>query len=169
MDNKIGGYAIAQVARKLKENNIKLPYTLHIVNSVQEEVGLRGAKMIASRLRPNAAIVTDVTHDTSTPMIKPVEEGDVKCGSGPSLAFAPAIHYKLLDIVMEAAAENKIPYQRSAYNRATGTDTESFAYSHSGVPTVLLSMPLKYMHTTVEMCHKDDAVSYTHLTLPTIA
>ena len=168
LDNKIGGFAIAEVARKLKENNIKLPYTLHVVNAVQEEVGLRGAMMIASRLKPNAAIVTDVTHDTSTPMIKPVEEGDIKCGNGPSLAFAPAVHYKLLDLVMDAAAEKEIPYQRSAYNRATGTDTESFAYSHSGIPTVLLSMPLKYMHTTVEMCDISDVEHLINLIYETL-
>ncbi|MEE9371861.1 MAG: M20/M25/M40 family metallo-hydrolase [Saprospiraceae bacterium] len=160
LDNKIGGFAIAEVARKIKENKIGLPFTLLLVNSVQEEVGLKGAKMIAARLHPNAAIITDVTHDTSTPMIKAVEEGDIKCGDGPSLAFAPAIHYKLLDIVMDAAEENEIPYQRSAYSRSTGTDTESFAYSHSGIPTVLISTPLKYMHTTVEMCAKSDV---THL------
>lgn len=168
LDNKIGGFAIAEVARKIKENKDKLPFTLHIVNAVQEEVGLRGAKMIAYRLKPNAAIVTDVTHDTSTPMIKPVEEGDIRCGLGPSLAFAPAVHYKLLDLVMEAAADHKIPYQRSAYSRATGTDTDSFAYSHSGIPTVLLSMPLKYMHTTVEMCDKEDVNNLIDLIYQTL-
>jgi putative aminopeptidase FrvX len=168
LDNKIGGYAIAQVARKIKENKVELPYTLHVINAVQEEVGLKGAKMIASRLKPNAAIVTDVTHDTSTPMIKPVEEGDIRCGEGPSLAFAPAIHYKLLDIVMEAAEENKIPYQRSAYYRATGTDTDSFAYSDSGIPSILLSMPLKYMHTTVEMCDKSDVEHIINLIYHTL-
>lgn len=156
LDNKIGGFAIAEVARMISKNKIDLPYTLHIVNAVQEEVGLRGAGMIADRLKPNAAIVTDVTHDTSTPLIKVAKEGDIKCGDGPSLAYAPATHYRLLDKVIKAAEDNKIPFQRSAYSRSTGTDTDAFAYSNSGIPSVLISMPLKYMHTTVEMCHKDD-------------
>ena len=156
LDNKIGGFCIAQVGRLLSENKIKLPYTLHIVNAVQEEVGLRGASMIAERLKPNAAIVTDVTHDTTTPMIKQTEQGDIVCGDGPVFAYAPATHYKLLDLIIESAEKNEIPYQRSAYSRSTGTDTDAFAYSNGGVPSVLLSMPMKYMHTTVEMVHKLD-------------
>ena len=168
LDNKIGGFALTQVVRLLKKNNIRLPYTLYIVNAVQEEVGLRGARMIADRLNPNAAIVTDVTHDTSTPMIKMAKEGDIQCGNGPSLAFAPATHYRLLDLVMEAATESKIPFQRSAYSRATGTDTDAFAYSRSGIPSVLLSTPLKYMHTTVEMCDKNDVENLVKLIYETL-
>lgn len=156
LDNRMGGWAIAQVARLLHEKKDKLPYTLYIVNSVQEEVGLRGAQMIAERLQPHVAIVTDVCHDTSTPMMKPKEQGDIKGGLGPVLDYAPAIHYNVLNEVIAAAEDKEIPFQRAASSRSTGTDTDAFAYSNAGVPSVLISLPLKYMHTTVEMAHKDD-------------
>lgn len=155
-DNRVGGFMIAEVARLLKENNKKLPFGLYIVNAVQEEIGLRGAEMISRRIKPNIAIVTDVTHDTTTPMINKNIEGDVSTGKGPSLAYAPAVHNKLLAIVEKVAADKKIAVQWRALSRSTGTDTDSFAYSNDGCPSVLISIPLRYMHTTVEMIHRDD-------------
>jgi putative aminopeptidase FrvX len=155
-DNRIGGFMIAEVARLLNENKKSLPYSLYVVNAVQEEIGLRGAEMIARRIKPNVAIVTDVTHDTSTPMINKNIEGDVQTGKGPSLAYAPAIHNKLLAFVEGVADKMKIPVQWRALSRSTGTDTDSFAYSNDGCPSVLISIPLRYMHTTVETIHKDD-------------
>ncbi|HRE52397.1 MAG TPA: M42 family metallopeptidase [Flavitalea sp.] len=155
-DNRIGGFMIAEVARLLKENKKALPFGLYIVNAVQEEIGLRGAEMIARRIKPNVAIITDVTHDTYTPMINKVIEGDVACGKGPSLAFGPAVHNKLLSLVEEVAEKKKIPVQMRTVSRSTGTDTESFAYANDGCPSVLISIPLRYMHTPVEMLHKND-------------
>ena len=155
-DNRIGGFMIAEVARLLTENKKKLPFGLYVVNSVQEEIGLRGAEMIARRIRPNIAIVTDVTHDTTTPMINKNIEGDVSTGKGPSLSYAPAVHNKLLAHVEKVATDKKIPIQWRALSRSTGTDTDSFAYSNDGCPSVLISIPLRYMHTTVEMLHRDD-------------
>ena len=156
LDNRVGGFAIAEVARFLKENKVELPYTLYVVNAVQEEVGLRGAGMIADTLQPDIAIVTDVCHDTNTPLIKPRTAGDIKTGSGPTLTYAPAVHYNVLDLIIETAEKEKIPFQRSASSRVTGTDTDAFAYSRGGIPSVLISLPLRYMHTTVEMAHKKD-------------
>jgi putative aminopeptidase FrvX len=155
-DNRIGGFMIAEVARLLRENKKKLPYGLYVVNAVQEEVGLRGAEMIARRLKPNIAIITDVTHDTTTPMINKNIEGEIACGKGPSLAFGPAVHNKLLAVVQETAEKQEIPVQMRAVSRSTGTDTDSFAYANDGCPSVLISIPLRYMHTTVEMLHKKD-------------
>jgi len=155
-DNRVGGFMIAEVARLIKENKVKLPYSLHIVNAVQEEIGLRGAEMIARRINPDIAIVTDVTHDTNTPMINKNIEGDVMCGKGPSLSYAPAVHNKLLALVEKVATDKKIPVQWRALSRSTGTDTDSFAYANDGCPSVLISIPLRYMHTTVEMLHRDD-------------
>jgi putative aminopeptidase FrvX len=155
-DNRIGGFMIAEVARLLKENKKTLPYGLYVVNAVQEEIGLRGAEMIARRIKPNIAIVTDVTHDTYTPMINKMIEGDVACGKGPSLAYGPAVHNKLLSLVQEVAENKKIPVQLRTVSRSTGTDTDSFAYANDGCPSVLISIPLRYMHTTVEMLHKSD-------------
>lgn len=156
LDNRMGGFCIAEVARLLKENKIELPYSLYIVNSVQEEIGLRGAQMIADNIKPHVAIVTDVTHDTHTPLLTKKKIGDVKCGEGPSVTYGPAVHNKLLDLIIDAAEANKIPFQREAASRSTGTDTDAFAYSNGGVPSALISLPLRYMHTTVEMAHKDD-------------
>ena len=156
LDNRMGGFMIAEVARLLKENKKKLPFGLYIVNSVQEEIGLRGAQMIAQRIQPNAAIITDVTHDTTTPMIEKKTQGHCETGKGPVIAYAPAVQQKLRDLITETAEKNKIPFQRAALSRATGTDTDAFAYSNNGVASALISLPLRYMHTTVEMVHKDD-------------
>ncbi len=167
-DNRIGGFMIAEVARLLKENKKKLPFGLYVVNAVQEEVGLRGAEMIARRIKPNIAIITDVTHDTYTPMINKIIEGDVACGKGPSLAFGPAVHNKLLALVQEVAENNQIAVQMRAVSRSTGTDTDSFAYANDGCPSVLISIPLRYMHTTVEMLHRNDIEQTIRLMYETV-
>jgi putative aminopeptidase FrvX len=156
LDNRAGGFMIAEVARLLHENKKKLPFGLYIVNSVQEEIGLRGAEMIANYIKPNVAIVTDVTHDTSTPMINKITEGDLSCGKGPVVSYAPAVQNNLNKLLIKAAEDNNIPFQRQACSRSTGTDTDAFAYSNGGVPSALISLPLRYMHTTVEMVHKED-------------
>src|SRR5210317_1613323 len=156
LDNRAGGFMIAQVARLLKENNIELPFGLYITNSVQEEIGLRGAEMITHTIKPNIAIVTDVCHDTTTPMINKKKEGETKCGDGPVISYAPAVKNNLRELIIKTAEEHKIPFQRLASSRATGTDTDAFAYSNGGVPSALISLALRYMHTTVEMVSKDD-------------
>ena len=156
LDNRIGGYMIAQVARKLKEEGKELPFGLYIVNAVQEEIGLRGAEMIAARIKPNVAIITDVCHDTHSPMYDKKLQGDQKSGNGPVLTYGPAVQNNLLNMLIEVAEKNEIPFQRSAASRSTGTDTDAFAYSNEGVPAALISLPLKYMHTTVETAHETD-------------
>lgn len=156
LDNRMGGFMIAEVVRLLHKNKKKLPFGLYVTNSVQEEIGLRGAQMIAERIKPNVAIVTDVTHDTTTPMIDKKTQGHAEIGKGPVIAYAPAVQQKLRDLIINTAEEKKIPFQRAALSRATGTDTDAFAYSSSGVASALISLPLRYMHTTVEMVHRDD-------------
>ncbi|MEO6549640.1 MAG: M42 family metallopeptidase [Ferruginibacter sp.] len=156
LDNRVGGFMIAEVARLIQLNKKKLPFALYIVNAVQEEIGLRGAEMIARRIKPDMAIITDVTHDTTTPMINKMIQGETACGKGPSLTFGPAVHNMLLDVVQNVAEKNKIPVQLHTVSRSTGTDTDSFAYANDGCPSVLISLPLRYMHTTVEMMHKSD-------------
>ena len=155
-DNRIGGFMIAEVARLLKENKKTIPYSLYVVNAVQEEIGLRGAEMIARRIKPDIAIITDVTHDSTTPMINKLIEGDCSCGKGPALVYGPAVHNKLLAVIEDVAIKNNIPLQLRAVSRSTGTDTDSFAYANDGCPSALISIPLRYMHTTVEMLHKND-------------
>lgn len=168
LDNRIGGFMIAEVARLLNEQKVKLPFGLYIVNSVQEEVGLRGAEMIVERIKPDVAIVTDVTHDTQTPMMNKVQNGDIACGRGPVVSYAPAVHNNLLKKVIAAAQKEKIPFQRLAASRATGTDTDAFAYGAAGVPSTLISLPLRYMHTTVEAVHRMDVENVIKLITATL-
>jgi len=168
LDNRMGGFMIAEVARLLHQNKKKLPFGLYITNSVQEEIGLRGAQMIAERINPNVAIVTDVTHDTTTPMIDKKKQGLAKIGDGPVVAYAPAVQQKLRDLITDIAEEKNIPFQRAALSRATGTDTDAFAYSGMGVASALISLPLRYMHTTVEMVHRDDVENVIKLIYETL-
>jgi len=163
LDNRMGGFMIAEVARLLHENKKTLPFGLYITNSVQEEIGLRGAEMITHTIKPDVAIVTDVTHDTTTPMIDQKKQGYAEIGKGPVIAYAPAVQQKLRDLITETAEEKNIPFQRAALSRATGTDTDAFAYSNGGVASALISLPLRYMHTTVEMVHKDDVENVIRL------
>lgn len=163
LDNRIGGYMIAQVARKLKENKKKLPFGLYIANCVQEEIGLRGAEMVANAIKPDVAVITDVCHDTQAPLYNKIIDGDFTAGKGPVLTFGPAVQNNLLKMLFEVAEKKQIPYQRAAVSRTTGTDTDSFAYSNGGVPSALISLPLKYMHTTVEMVHKEDVENIINL------
>jgi putative aminopeptidase FrvX len=156
LDNRIGGFMIAEVARLLHKNKKKLPFTLYVVNSVQEEIGLRGAEMISRALEPDVAIVTDVCHDTQTPMIDKIEQGDLHSGKGPVLTYGPAVQNNLLRKLIDTAHAKKIPFQRAAVSRSTGTDTDAFAYSGKGTASALISLPLRYMHTTVEMVHRED-------------
>ena len=163
LDNRMGGFMIAEVARLLKENKKKLPFGLYITNSVQEEVGLYGAKMIVETIRPNVAIVTDVTHDTNTPMINKIQQGDCSLGKGPVVSYGPAVQNNLLKLIINTAKNNKIEIQKAAASRSTGTDTDAFAFSIGGVCSALISLPLRYMHTTVETVHLDDVENVIQL------
>src|SRR5210317_1454052 len=168
LDNRMGGFMIAEVARLLKQENVKLPFGLYITNSVQEEVGLRGAEMIAQTIKPNVAIVTDVCHDTTTPMINKKTEGHIEIGKGPVISYAPAVQNNLRERIIETAEKNNIPFQRMASSRSTGTDTDAFAYSNGGVASALISLPLRYMHTTVETVHRKDVENVIQLMYETL-
>jgi putative aminopeptidase FrvX len=168
LDNRMGGFMIAETARLLKESKTELPFTLYVVNSVQEEIGLRGAQMIAQRIKPDVALVTDVCHDTNTPMVSKIENGDLKSGDGPVLTYGPAVQNNFLKQIISTAEKNNIPFQRAVVSRSTGTDTDAFAYSNEGVTSALISLPLRYMHTTVEMVHKDDVENSIRMLLETV-
>ena len=168
IDNRAGGFMIAEVARLIKENKKELPFGLYITNSVQEEVGLRGAEMITQTLQPDLAIVTDVCHDTTTPMINKKEQGHTKIGDGPVISYAPAVHNLLRERIIETAEAKEIPFQRLASSRFTGTDTDAFAYSNGGVASALISRPLRYMHTTGEMGQKEDVENVIRLIYETL-
>jgi putative aminopeptidase FrvX len=168
IDNRAGGFMIAEVARLLHENKVELPFGLYVTNSVQEEIGLRGAEMITQTIQPDLAIVTDVCHDTTTPMINKKTQGETKMGDGPVISYAPAVQNRLRERIIETAEKKKIPFQRMASSRSTGTDTDAFAYSNGGVPSALISLPLRYMHTTVETVHKNDVENVIRLIYETL-
>ncbi len=168
LDNRIGGFMIAEVARLLHENGNELPFTLYVVNAVQEEIGLRGAEMISRRLKPDLALITDVTHDTQSPMYTKTKQGDLKCGLGPVLCYGPAVQNNVRDHIIDVAKAKEIPFQRQAVSRSTGTDTDAFAYSAEGVASALISLPLKYMHTTIETVSKDDVQNVIKLIYETL-
>jgi putative aminopeptidase FrvX len=163
LDNRIGGFMIAEVARLLKERKDKLPFGVYFTNSVQEEIGLRGAEMIAHRINPDVAIVTDVCHDSSTPMMNKVRDGELAAGKGPVVSYGPAVQNNLLKHIIDVASKNNIDIQRQVASRSTGTDTDAFAYSNMGVASALISLPLRYMHTTVEMVDKNDVEAVIEL------
>ena len=152
LDNKIGGYIIAEVAKKLKADKIELPYDLYIVNSVQEEVGLMGAKNIAQQLKADVALVHDVCHATNSPGMSIAKNCDVKSGDGPTLEYASQNHRLLLDYIRDIADTKKIKYQVEVGSQ--GNDTMGFFFANT--VTAIIASPLRYMHTTVEMVHKKD-------------
>lgn len=152
LDNKIGGYIIAEVLRKIKQKGVELPFDLYVVNSVQEEVGLHGARLIAQTIKPNLALVHDVSHNTNTPGYNKAKDGDVKGGEGPSIQYTAQNHRKLNQLVRQTAKENKLPLQLEV--GSYGNDTMAFFIEN--IPTAIISSPLKYMHSTVESVHKED-------------
>lgn len=153
LDNKIGGYIIAEAARKLAKS--ELPFDLYIVNSVQEEVGLYGARLIAQTIQADIALVHDVTHETSTPRMDPAKNGDIKAGKGPVIEYSSQNHRDIIDLFRQVSKDADIPMQHAV--GSYGNDTVSFFMENC--PTAILASPLKYMHTTVEMVHKEDVAN----------
>ena len=168
LDDRICGFSNAEVIRQLKENNIVLPYDLYVVNSVQEETGLRGAGLMAHIIQPDAAIALDVTHDTKTRGYDKFKQGDLACGKGPVLAYGAVLHNKIIEVIENTALEKNIPIQKTATGYSSGTDADAFAYSGKGRPTGLISLALKYMHTPVEMIATRDLKYLTALVYETL-
>jgi putative aminopeptidase FrvX len=124
--------------------------------------------MVTQSIKPNVAIITDVCHETSSPCYNASKEGEHVAGQGGVITRAPAVHNKLRKLVLDTAAKKKIPVQLAASSSSTGTDTDAFAYSNGGVPSVLISLPLKYMHTTCETVHRDDVKNIIKLIYQTL-
>lgn len=152
LDNKIGGYIIAEALRNIVEMGYNLKYNLHVVNSVQEEVGLHGAKLIAKKLKADLALVHDVCHLTDTPKINKAKDGDTKGGMGPCLEYTAQNHRKINKRLRELAEDAEIPLQLTV--GSMGNDTMAFFLENT--PTAIVATPLRYMHTPTEMAHKDD-------------
>jgi len=150
LDDKIGGYITARLLKQISDDKMELPFNLVIVNAVQEEVGLFGAKMAANKIKPDVAIVIDVTHDTSSPAYD-----------------GPSIQKNLFKLLKDTAKDKEIKYQLTTSGRGSGTNADSYAYPQ-GIPTALIKMGMRYMHTTVETVHKDDVESAISLLYQTL-
>lgn len=157
LDNRICGFIIAEVLRRLAPLKKKLNCTVIAANCVQEEIGGYGAAMASYRLKPDAAICLDVTHATDTPGIDQAKHGTVKLGGGPSVQHGRGNHPNLTRRLMEIAEAKQITLQHEASSRYSGTDTDSIYCVRDGIPSALMSLPLRYMHSVVECCDMRDA------------
>ena len=150
LDNRIGGFILAEVVARLAAKKKRPAATVIALNAVQEEIGGHGAKMAAHRLMPDVAIVLDVTHATDTPAVDVKKHGEVKLGGGPSLTHGGANHVEVVRRLIEVADRLKIPVQHESSSRFTGTDTDVIFHQQHGIPSALVSLPLRYMHSVVE-------------------
>jgi putative aminopeptidase FrvX len=151
IDNRIGGFILSQVLANLVSEAPRPTATVFAVNAVQEELGGSGMKMISYRLEPSVAVVLDVTHATDSPGIDRNKHGSIKLGNGPTVTHGTANHPGVVKRLITLANELEIPIQHEASSRSTGTDTDHVYPMRGGVPSALLSVPLRYMHSTVEL------------------
>ncbi len=156
LDNRIGGFIISEVIRELSGKGKKPAANCVALNAIQEEIGGFGAKMASYRLQPDVCLVLDVTHATDSPGIDHDKQGKVELGKGPSLTHGTANHPVVVERLMKIADDLKIPVQHEASSRATGTDTDSIYHQAGGIPSALVSLPLRYMHSVVEMADFND-------------
>jgi len=154
MDDKAGMWTVIEAARRAERG--KLGCAIYAVSTVQEEVGLRGARTSAFGIDPHVGIAVDVTFATDCPTIEKKEEGDVQLGKGPVIYRGPNMNPKVVAALVATAEEHEIPYQPAAEGRATGTDANAMQISRAGVATGLWSVPNRYMHSPVEMISLED-------------
>jgi endoglucanase len=156
LDNRLGGFILAQIIAALSRGPRRLDSTVYAVNAVQEEIGGHGARMIAHRLMPDVCIVLDVTHATDTPGIEHAKHGEVKLGAGPSITHGTCNHPLVVKRLIEVAQAREIPIQHESSSRYSGTDTDVIFTTREGIPSALVSVPLRYMHSVVEMADLED-------------
>lgn len=154
MDDKAGLWVVIEALRRAEKK--KLRCGLYAVSTVQEEVGLRGARTSAFGIDPQVGIAVDVTFATDCPTVEKKEEGDVRLGKGPVIYRGPNMNPKVVQLLVEAADKNQIPYQLAAAGKATGTDANAIQISRAGVAAGLVSIPNRYMHSPVEMISLED-------------
>ena len=155
LDNRIGSFVALQAARLVAEAG-GAEWELAAVAVAQEEITFGGSRTSAFSLRPDAAIIIDVTHATDAPGVEVKELGKHELGSGPVVTRGSTIHPKLFELLYETATEEQIPFTVEASARATGTDADAVHLSRAGVPTALVSIPLRYMHSPVELVQLED-------------
>ncbi len=155
-DNRIGTFAVAETLRLLKEGRAKLAAEVCAVSNVQEEVGLLGARQIAYSLKPDIALVVDVTHATDYPNVSKAQHGDVRLGAGPTITHGGCNHPQVVKRIEEVARAKKIPLQHEAMSSTSGTDTDAIFWTRGGIASALISLPNRYMHSPVEVVNLKD-------------
>jgi putative aminopeptidase FrvX len=154
LDNRLGGFVVAQVLARLAED--RPAATVIGLNAVQEEIGGHGARMASYRLEPDLALVLDVTHATDSPGISKQKFGEVKLGGGPTITHGTVNHPAIIERLMDVAEAEDISLQHEASSRHSGTDTDVVFITKSGIPSALVSIPMRYMHSTVETVDTGD-------------
>jgi endoglucanase len=155
-DNRIGTFAVAEALRLLKESKTKFHAEVCAVSNVQEEVGLLGARQIAYSLKPDIALVVDVTHATDYPTVSKAQHGDVKIGGGPAITHGGCNHPEVVKRIEAVAESKKIPLQHEAMSSTSGTDTDAIFWTRGGIASALISLPNRYMHSPVEVVSLKD-------------
>ena len=155
-DNRIGTFAVAEALRLLKESKAKLQAEVCAVSNVQEEVGLLGARQIAYALKPDVALVVDVTHATDYPTVSKAQHGDVRIGEGPTLTHGGCNHPEVVVRLEAVAKARKIPLQHETMSSSSGTDTDAIFWTRGGIASALVSLPNRYMHSPVEVVSLKD-------------
>jgi len=155
-DNRIGTFSVAETLRLLRESKTKLQAEVCAVSNVQEEVGLFGARQIAYSLKPEVALVVDVTHATDYPNINKSQHGDVRMGRGPTLTHGGCNHPEVVARLQSVAKAKKLPLQHEAISSTSGTDTDAIFWTRGGIASALISVPNRYMHSPVEVVNLKD-------------
>jgi putative aminopeptidase FrvX len=155
-DNRIGTFAVAEALRLLSESSGKLAAEVCAVSNVQEEVGLMGARQIAYTLKPEVALVVDVTHATDYPSVNKPQHGDVRIGQGPTITHGGCNHPEVVARIESIAKAKKIPLQHEATSGTSGTDTDAIFWTRGGIASALISLPNRYMHSPVELVSLKD-------------
>jgi endoglucanase len=159
LDDRVGVWVMAEALKILgsdKAKRKKLKPAIFGVATVQEEIGLRGASTSSFSVEPHIGIAIDVCHAIDTPGSDEKAHGNIKMSKGPTLSYGPNINAPLNTLLEKAAAASKIPLQRQAAPRATGTDANAIQISRGGVATALIGLPCRYMHTPVEVVSRTD-------------
>jgi endoglucanase len=151
MDNRLGAYVALEALRRADERQALKGTRLAAVAAVQEEIGLYGARTSAFQVRPDLAVAVDVTHATDAPGIDEKEVGSHPLGSGPAIGRGSTLSPKVFELLVAAAEDAGIEHTIDASGRSTGTDADAIQISRAGVPTGLVSIPLRYMHSPVEL------------------
>ncbi len=155
-DNRIGTFAVAEALRLLKESKIPIHAEVCAVSNVQEEVGLLGARQIAYSLKPDIALVVDVTHATDYPTVSKAQHGDTRIGAGPAITHGGCNHPEVVKRIEAVAKSKKIPLQHEAMSASSGTDTDVIFWTRGGIASALISLPNRYMHSPVEVVSLKD-------------